>query len=71
MTQNTFIREIEAYCLEANQKPSTVCVRAIGNSRFYERLIRRGQKIEEDMAAIRAYMRANPPRQKAEDGEAA
>lgn len=62
MTNEQFITEIEAYCKDANLKPSTVCVRALGNSRFFDRLKRRTVKIEQDVNKIREYMAQNPPK---------
>ena len=55
------IAQIEAYCSQANISPSTLCVRALGNSRFMGRLQRKIEKIDEDVKRLSAYMAANPP----------
>ena len=54
------ISEIEAYCEAADLKPSTVCVRAIENSRFYEREKRRAEMLAEKARLIRAYIKEHP-----------
>lgn len=61
MTQASLIDEIRDYCARANIEPSTLGVRALGNSRIMERLERRLQRTENDEARLRAYMAANPP----------
>ena len=61
MENNPIIREIADYCAAANISPSTLGVRVLGNSRFLERLERKLEKLSEDEAALRAYMRDNPP----------
>lgn len=60
MEQNPLISEIERYCEAAGISPSTLSVRVLGNSRFYDRLIRRDEKIGDAAAKLRAYMAANP-----------
>jgi hypothetical protein len=71
MSDQTFIRELEAYCAETGYKPGTVCVRALGDSRFYDRLVKRQDRISDKIAQLRTFMTANPPRAKDQNGEAA
>ncbi len=60
MTYPDIISELEDYCGATGLKPSTVCVRALENSRFYEREKRRAEMLAEKARLIRAYMTANP-----------
>jgi hypothetical protein len=62
------IEEIRDYCERAGISPSTLGVRVLGNSRFYDRIQKRFEKTEQDVEKLRAYMRENPP---AEHGIAA
>lgn len=55
------ISKIEGYCALADLKPATVCGRATNDARLYERLKRRAAKTDADIAALEAYMAANPP----------
>jgi hypothetical protein len=61
MDDKTLLAEITAYCEASGMKPSTLGLKALGNSRFVVRLRRRIDKSEEDAAAVRAFMAANPP----------
>lgn len=61
MQQQSLIKLIENYCADAGIEPSTLGVRALGNSRFFDRLKRKLGKIEEDGEKLVAYMAANPP----------
>lgn len=61
MEQKNLIEIIEDYCSKADIEPSTLGVRALGNSRFLKRLKRKLGKLEEDEEKLRAYMAANPP----------
>lgn len=63
MQQQSLIKTIEEYCASAGIEPSTLGVRALGNSRFFDRLKRKLGKIEEDGEKLLAYMAANPPEQ--------
>ena len=56
------IEEIQAYCEAAGISPSTLGVRALGNSRYFDRLKRRLDKTAEDADRLRTYMAENPPR---------
>jgi hypothetical protein len=62
MDQKSLISEIVDYCAKAGIKPSTLSVRALGNSRFFARLVRRDAQIGDAAHRIRAYMEQNPPR---------
>lgn len=63
MEQTPLIAEIEDYCARAGITPSTLTVKVLGNSRFYERLQRKMGQVEEAAAKLRAYMAENPPAQ--------
>lgn len=58
---DTLFAEIEAYCDRVNISPSTLCVRALGNSRFMDRLRKKLEKLDEDQGKLRSYMAENPP----------
>ncbi len=60
MRNHDFISDVERYCGAAGISPSTLGVRAIGNSRFLDRFKRRVETLAEDESRIRAYMAANP-----------
>lgn len=53
--------ELSDYCDASGVSPATVCLRALNNSRFVERHRRRVDKIAQDEADLREYMRQNPP----------
>lgn len=55
------ISEVDAYCAATGLSPATVCNRACNNARLYDRLKLRAEKLDEDTAAIRLWMAANPP----------
>lgn len=61
MEQRSLIDEIREYCSRAKIEPSTLGVRALGNSRIMDRLERRLERLETDEAKLRAYMAENPP----------
>jgi hypothetical protein len=61
MAQQSLIDEIRDYCQLANIEPSTLGLRALGNSRILERIGRRLERLEIDAHKLRAYMAANPP----------
>jgi hypothetical protein len=61
MDEKALLAEITAYCEASGMKPSTLGLKSLGNSRFVDRLRRRIAKSEEDAAAVRAFMAANPP----------
>lgn len=56
MEHKALIEEITAYCESTGISPSTLCVRAIGNSRFLDRLNRKVEKLDQDAEKLRAYM---------------
>lgn len=61
MTEPDIIPEAEAYCAKANISVSTLAVRALQNSRYFDRLMRKRQLEAEAVAKLRAYMAAHPP----------
>lgn len=61
MKNENITSELEEYCAKTGLSPSTVCVRAVGNSRFVERFQRKKQKMDEDVQRLRQYMAENPP----------
>lgn len=61
MLTRTLTEEIEDYCRRAGLSPSTLCVKVLGNSRYFDRLKRRGQRLEAEAEKLRAFMAANPP----------
>lgn len=63
MEHKTLIDEITAYCESSGISPSTLCVRALGNSRFLDRLNRKVKKLDKDAEKLRAYMAEQHPRQ--------
>ena len=61
MKHDPLIQEIDDYCAKAGISPSTLGLRVLGNSRFFDRLKRRLQKTDDDVAKLRAFMAENPP----------
>lgn len=61
MKQSDLLSEVRAYCEEVGISPSTLGVRALGNSRYFDRLERRIEKAEEDAQKLRAFMAEHPP----------
>jgi len=61
MSHETLLKDLDDYCQKAGVKPSTVCVRAVNDSRYPQRHQSRLDKIRADDKKIRAYMAANPP----------
>ena len=60
MEHRNILSELEAYCHEVGLKPSTVCVRALNDSRYVARLKRRLAAMDRDAERLRDYMLANP-----------
>lgn len=60
MKKTNLLSDVRAYCRAAGISPSTLGVKALGNSRFFERLERKLAKADEDETKIRDYMAANP-----------
>lgn len=65
LAMSDIIETIEAYCKEAGISPSTLCVRATGNGRLFDRLKRRVEQDREYASRIEAYMAENPARKAA------
>ena len=61
MKHEDILVELEAYCKSVGLKPSTVCVRALNDSRYAKRMKRRLVAIERDAEKLRKYMAENPP----------
>lgn len=61
MKDDPLFDEIERYCAATGLKPSTVCVRAVNDSRYLHRHLRRLEVLERDREKIRRYMAENPP----------
>lgn len=59
--EQILLDEITAYCAASGTKPSTFGLKALGNSRFVDRLRRRIARSAEDAKTVRAFMLANPP----------
>lgn len=62
MEHDELIAKIEGYCAATGLKASTVCVRALGDSRFMDRHQRRLCQIEKDASRLLQYMANNPPK---------
>jgi hypothetical protein len=60
MTHETILEELEDYCRATGLKPSTVCVRALNDSRYVARHQRRLDALNRDANKIRQYMAENP-----------
>ena len=54
--------DVLAYCDAVNLAPSTVCVRAVGDSRYLTRHQKRIEALQRDEQKLRDFMRANPPK---------
>jgi len=54
------IAEVEAYSRQRGLSPSTVCVRATGNSRLLARMRNRAKQTADDVTRLRRYMACNP-----------
>ncbi|WP_457650853.1 hypothetical protein [Profundibacter sp.] len=68
MQHDDLISELNDYCRRTGFKASTVCVRALGDSRFVDRYRRRLERTAVDAEKLRRYMAEHPPRGgKAED----
>lgn len=61
MDDKDLLNEIDDYCRKTGFKPSTVCMRALGDSRFMARHTRRANQIQKDTARLRKYMADHPP----------
>ena len=61
MRHDKLLTDLREYCARSGFALSTVCVRALGDSRFVARHQRRLEQIERDEIRLRAYMAANPP----------
>lgn len=60
MTHETILEELEDYCRAAGLKASTVCVRALNDSRYVARHRRRLEALDRDAEKIRRFIADNP-----------
>ena len=63
MDRNQLIKAIEAYARQTDLAPATVTVRAVNNSRLYDRLVDGGDCTTRIAKRVMAYMADNPPHQ--------
>jgi ferritin-like metal-binding protein YciE len=63
------LAELDEYARRADTTPPSVCRRATGNPRMFERLKRRLERTDEDIARLREFMEANPPASEAPQAE--
>ncbi|ACM00241.1 MULTISPECIES: hypothetical protein [Cereibacter] len=63
MDPNIIISEIDAHSEATGLKPTTICQKALGNARLYDRMKRRACKYAEEARALRAWMAANSPKE--------
>ena len=61
MSTKSLLEKIDRYCEAAGISPSTLGVRAVGNSRLYDRLQARVERDAVVMEKLEAYIAANPP----------
>lgn len=59
MKPTDIIEMIDAHAAETGLSRATICERATGNTRLYERLLRRQERDVEDARRIRAYIEAH------------
>ena len=57
------ISEAKAYCRQAGIELSTLGVRALNSSRYFERLERKREQADASAAKLRQFMQENPPAQ--------
>lgn len=69
MGYETIIDELHGYCAKIGLKPSTVCVRALNDSRYVQRHTRRIEALNRDAEKIRRYIAANPPPAEVTEGK--
>ena len=69
MLHEDLLSELNDYCRRTGFKASTVCVRALGDSRFVGRYRRRLERTARDAEKLRRYMAEHPPRGEAENSE--
>lgn len=61
MAHSTLLSDLDDYCSAVGLKITTVCNRALGNTRFPQVHQRRLERLAEDERRIRKYMADNPP----------
>jgi len=65
MTYAALLDDLDDYCRAKGWKASTVCLRALNDSRYPERHERRIAALERDAEKLRQFMAANPPMREA------
>lgn len=61
MENDTLIKELETYSALRGLGVSTVCLKALNNSRFADRYERGKKKMAADAKSLRKFMADNPP----------
>jgi hypothetical protein len=59
---NDLLNEIRAFCAAIGIKPTTFGLRAVNDGGFVPRLESGGECLPRTAEKVRAYMRANPPK---------
>lgn len=62
MKQHSIIEKIDAYAEATGLSRTTICERATGNTRLYDRLVKRQKHDAEIAARVEAYIEAHPPK---------
>lgn len=66
MKNTDILKEAEEYCEAANISRSTLAVRALNNSRFFERVERQQSQLRKAKERLRKYMVQNPAQKQTE-----
>lgn len=61
MTEQNILSQAQAYCEATGVKLSTLGLWAFNNSRYFDRLERRADKMREDEQKLASYIAQNPP----------
>lgn len=61
MITDELLAEARQYCEAKGITPSTLAVRALNNSRFFDRVERQRRLAREASEKLRAFMAENPP----------
>ncbi|MGV6848574.1 MAG: hypothetical protein ACWA5A_09365 [Marinibacterium sp.] len=65
MINETLLRDVQKYCADLGISEATLAVRALNNSRFFDRLRKSRERERRAVTKLRHYMAANPPREDA------
>lgn len=63
----SIIAEIEDYSRHTGWEPSTICIRALNNSRWYKRMVKSRRYPAPQAEKLRQYMKDNPPPERGVD----